>query len=119
MITRDIGGFLDFARQCAPDFGAATAKAAFLVAPDGFRRAEQSASDNRYMAGDDGFDATRATAQHRDLQAALSSVVPTLCFAGDPRAPDGLFPNNVFATDRKSTRLNSSHLSVSRMPSSA
>ena len=98
MISRDIAGFLDFARQCAPDFGPATAKAAFLVAPDGFTRAEESASDNRYMAAVDGFDAARASAQHRGLQAALSSVVQTLCFAGDPRAPDGLFPNNVFAT---------------------
>lgn len=98
MITREIVAFLDFARQCAPDFGAATAKATFLVAPDGFARAEESASDNRYMAAVDGFDAARASAQHRALQAALSSVVPTLCFAGDPCAPDGLFPNNVFAT---------------------
>src|SRR5690606_23901667 len=34
----------------------------------------------------------------RALQAVLSSVLPTVCFAGDPAAPDGLFPNNVFAT---------------------
>jgi hypothetical protein len=98
MITRDGIAFLDFARRCAPDFGPATAKAVFLVAPDGFTRADESASDNRYMADAGGFDQTRALAQHRGLQAALSSVVPTLCFAGDPRAPDGLFPNNVFAT---------------------
>jgi hypothetical protein len=98
MITRDTAAFLDFARRCEPDFGPATAKAAFLVAPDGFTRAEESASDNRYMAAIDGFDATRASAQHRALQATLSSVVPTVCFPGDPRAPDGLFPNNVFAT---------------------
>jgi hypothetical protein len=98
MITRDTRSFLDFARGCAPDFGPATAKAAFLVAPDGFTRADESASDNRYMAGAGGFDAALAGAQHRGLQAALSSVLPTLCFAGNPQAPDGLFPNNVFAT---------------------
>jgi hypothetical protein len=50
------------------------------------------------MADAAGFDAARASAQHRDLQRALSQVLPTLCFAGDPQAPDALFPNNVFAT---------------------
>ena len=98
MITRDTDAFLDFARRCAPDFGPATAKAAFLVAPDGFVRAEQSATDNRYMADAASYDAARASAQHRTLQRALSAEVPTLCFAGDPEAPDALFPNNVFAT---------------------
>lgn len=98
MITRDTHAFLDFARRCAPDFGPATAKAAFLVAPDGFVRAEQSATDNRYMADAASYDAARASAQHRALQRALSADVPTLCFAGDPEAPDALFPNNVFAT---------------------
>lgn len=98
MITRDTHEFLGIARGCANDFGAATAKAAFLVAPDGFGRAEQSASDNRYMAAADGFDAQRAAAEHRGLQHALSAVVPTICFAGDAQMPDALFPNNVFAT---------------------
>src|SRR5690606_1317542 len=98
MITRDAQAFLDFARGCAPDFGPATAKAAFLVSPDGFSRADESASDNRYMADAGGFDAARALDQHRGLQAALSGVLPTLCFPGFPDAPDGLFPNNVFAT---------------------
>ena len=98
MLTRDIPGFLEFARSCTPDFGPATARAAFLVAPDGFGRAEESATDNRYMADAEGFDAARASAQHRELQRALSQVLPTLCFPGNPEAPDGLFPNNVFAT---------------------
>lgn len=99
MITRDIDAFMARARTCAPDFGPATAKAAFLVSPDGFARADESAGDNRYMAGEaGGFDAARAVAQHRALQQALSGVVPTLCFPGREEAPDGLFPNNVFAT---------------------
>jgi len=98
LITRDARAFLGAARGCAPDFGPATAKAAFLVAPDGFGRADESASDNRYMAAADGFEPARALVQHRGLQAALSGVLPTLCFAGLPGAPDGLFPNNVFAT---------------------
>jgi hypothetical protein len=98
MITRDTAAFLDFARSTPTDFGPATARAAFMVAPDGFTLAEQSAADNRYMAEAAAFDATRASAQHRDLQRALAEVIPTICFAGDPRTPDALFPNNVFAT---------------------
>lgn len=98
MITRDIPAFLEAARGCAPDFGPATARAAFLVAPDGFRLAEQSAADNRYMAEAAAFDAARASMQHRALHQAFSQVLPTVCFAGDAATPDALFPNNVFAT---------------------
>lgn len=96
--TRDIEAFLSVARAAAPDFGPPTARAAFLVAPDGFRLADESASDNRYMAAADAFDAEGAAGQHRALHRALSTAVPTVCFAGDPGAPDGLFPNNAFAT---------------------
>ena len=98
MITRDIEAFLAFARELAPDFGPPTARAAFLVAPDGFRLAEQSAQDNVYMADAGAFDAQRASMQHRELQRALSTVLPTICFAGDPATPDAVFPNNVFGT---------------------
>ena len=98
MITRDTATFLASARACAPDFGPATAKVAFLVAPDGFALAEQSAADNRYMAEAAAFDALRAERQHHELQQALSAVLPTICFAGDAQMPDALFPNNVFAT---------------------
>ncbi len=104
MLTRDIDAFLAFARDCAPDFGPATAKAAFLVAPDGFVLAEESARDNRYMAEAGAFDAARASAQHRELQRALSACLPTICFAGDPATPDAVFPNNVFATARGDAR---------------
>jgi hypothetical protein len=98
MLTRDINAFLAFAQACAHDFGPATAKAAFLVAPDGFGLAAESAIDNRYMAEAAAFDAIRASVQHRELQRALSAELPTICFAGDPATPDAVFPNNVFAT---------------------
>jgi hypothetical protein len=98
MITRDIDTFLAFARDTAADFGPPTARAAFLVAPDGFALAEQSAQDNAYMADAATFDAQRASLQHRDLQRAISAVLPTVCFAGDPATPDAVFPNNVFGT---------------------
>jgi hypothetical protein len=98
MITRDIDAFVAFARNAAADFGPATARAAFLVAPDGFALAEQSAQDNAYMADAAAFDAQRASMEHRDLQRAISAVLPTVCFAGDPATPDAVFPNNVFGT---------------------
>ncbi len=98
MLSRDADAFLAVARGCAPDFGPATARAAFLVAPDGFGLAAESATDNRYMADAEAFDAGRASAQHRDLQRALSTELPVVCFAGDPATPDAVFPNNVFAT---------------------
>ncbi|MDR0183711.1 arginine deiminase-related protein [Lysobacter sp. UC] len=82
----------------ACDFGPATAQAAFLVAPEGFCRADQSAQDNLYMAQASSFDAECALAQHRALHRAMSEVLPTVCFAGDPATPDAVFPNNVFAT---------------------
>lgn len=98
MLTRSVTGFLQFAQTSPPDFGPATAKAAFLVAPDGFARAEQSASDNIYMADASAFDAGAAQAQHRELQRALATELPVVCFPGDPATPDALFPNNVFGT---------------------
>jgi hypothetical protein len=98
MITRDHAAFVEFAGTCAPDFGPPVARAAFLVAPEGFALATQSARDNRYMADAGAFDATRALAEHRGLQRALSGVLPTVCFPGDPDTPDAVFPNNVFAT---------------------
>jgi N-dimethylarginine dimethylaminohydrolase len=98
VITWDIEAFAAHVLTLDPDFGPPTARAAFLVAPDGFRLAEQSAMDNRYMATNAGFDAARASAQHRELQRALAAVLPTICFPGDPQAPDALFPNNVFGT---------------------
>ena len=100
MITRDRDAFLDTAMRCAPDFGPATARGAFLVTPEGFSRAEQSAEDNRYMADAAGFDADAALAAHRGLQAALAASLPVVAFPGDAATPDATFPNNAFATAR-------------------
>src|SRR5207342_545114 len=98
LITRDLQAFFDFARECAPADGAATARAAFLVSPEAFSLAEQSARDNRYMDLGAGVDPARALAQHQGLQQALSLSLPTFCFPGRADTPDALFPNNVFAT---------------------
>jgi hypothetical protein len=98
MITRDGTAFLEAVRGMAPDFGPAVARAAFLVAPDGFRLAPESATDNRYMAQAAAFDPVRALQQHHRLQQALATELPTFCFPGDDATPDALFPNNVFAS---------------------
>lgn len=98
MITRDLDAFSAFARRQAPDFGPACARGAFLVSPEGLALAEQSAQDNRYMAMGAPISGETAHGQHRALHASLSAALPTLCFPGHPEAPDGLFPNNVFAT---------------------
>lgn len=98
MISRDPQAFFAYAKAQKPDFGPACAKAAFLIAPEGFSLAEQSAQDNSYMAMSAAVDSERALAQHRALQASLAQALPTICFPGNPKAPDGLFPNNVFAT---------------------
>jgi hypothetical protein len=99
LITRDPQAFFDFVRECAPPVeGSATARAAFLVSPEAFSLAEQSASDNRYMDMGVSVDATRALAQHQGLAAAMSGTLPTLCFPGRADTPDAIFPNNVFAT---------------------
>ena len=95
-VTDDPAAF--FAAPPLPLAAPACPKAVFLVAPEGFTRAEQSAADNRYMAAADAFASDRALAQHRALQRALAAHLPALCFPGDPDTPDAVFPNNVFAT---------------------
>lgn len=96
MITRDTQEFVAFAAACAAD-APASAKAAFMVSPDGFRLAEQSATDNRYMQMTAPVDAASAHAEHRALQAAIRRCLPVICFPGDADTPDAVFPNNVFA----------------------
>ena len=115
VITRDLAPFLEYARTLDPDFGPATARAAFLVSPDGFVRTDESAEDNRYMAEADAYDAARAARQHRGLHRALTAVIPTIAFAGDPAAPDAVFPNNVFATTEGRYLVGRMHHPVRRL----
>jgi hypothetical protein len=75
-----------------------TARAAFLVTPNGFSLAAESATDNAYMDLQEVPDAHGALREHAALARALCDSLPIVSFAGDPRAPDGVFPNNVFAT---------------------
>lgn len=76
-------------------------RAVFLVAPESFALATQSATDNRYMRRDLDFDPQRARMQFHDLQRRLSEAgIPAISFAGRLDAPDAVFPNNVHATAR-------------------
>ncbi|HKE47818.1 MAG TPA: arginine deiminase-related protein [Rhodanobacteraceae bacterium] len=81
-----------------PVRGAATARAAFLVAPAAATLAAESAGDNRYMDLAQSFDPARALAQHAELARRLGGDVPVVTFPGDAESPDGMFPNNVFGT---------------------
>ena len=87
-----------FDRARFPPRGAATARGAFLVAPASAVLAAESASDNRYMDLSQQVDGARAAADHAELARRLGVDLPVLTFPGDRDCPDGLFPNNVFAT---------------------
>lgn len=97
MITRSIAEFRARAATLEPA-APGCARGAFLVTPLGFHLAEQSASDNRYMATDAGVDPRAALVEHAALARRISSLLPTICFPGDPVTPDAVFPNNVFGT---------------------
>lgn len=84
--------------QRFPAEAPATARAAFLVAPHGFALAEESATDNRYMAMTQATDSPRALGEHAALAAQLRECLPTIVFPGDARTPDAVFPNNVFGS---------------------
>ncbi|WP_426690316.1 arginine deiminase-related protein [Rhodanobacter ginsengiterrae] len=99
MITTSPAEFLAAFATLAPlPDAAATARAAYLVAPAEFSLAAESARDNRYMDLNLAVDPLRALAQHSALAQALRADVPVITFPGDPATPDAVFPNNVFAT---------------------
>lgn len=97
MITSSPDAFLE-AFAALPASSAATARAAFLVAPSTLTLAAESARDNRYMNLDDTPDAARALAQHNALAEALRADLPVITFPGCADTPDAVFPNNIFAT---------------------
>lgn len=99
MIITDAQAFLDaLATHSFPADRAATARAAFLVSPVDFSLAAESASDNLYMDLQNTPEPLRALAEHTELARRLAEDVPVVSFPGDPLAPDGVFPNNAFAT---------------------
>jgi hypothetical protein len=97
MLTRDIEAFFDFAKTCEA-LNAACAKAVYLVTPEGFSLATQSARDNGYMNLGVAVQSDLALTQHRNLAQAISGQLPCIVFPGRTETPDAVFPNNVFAT---------------------
>jgi hypothetical protein len=101
MIVTDPARFLaEFSTARYPVRGPATARGAFLVGPASATLAAESAQDNRYMDLARAPDPARALQQHAELALRLGADVPVVMFPGDPQSPDGMFPNNVFATTR-------------------
>ncbi len=97
MLTRDIHTFFTFAKTCEP-LAPACAKAVYLVTPEGFSLATQSAQDNVYMDLKKSVQTDLALVQHRNLAHAISRFTTAIAFPGRAETPDAVFPNNVFAT---------------------
>ena len=76
----------------------ATARAALLVAPRGFRLDDQTASDNRYVRVGTEVSEAAALAEHRALADEIAGTLPVEIFEGTDATPDAVFPNNAFAT---------------------
>jgi hypothetical protein len=93
----------EFLQQLAsmdlPALGPACARAVLLVEPAEFSVNSESAIDNHYMDLDHKADADRALRQARDLARLIAAQgIEVVTFEGRRETPDGVFPNNVFAT---------------------
>lgn len=93
----------DFLEQLAsrdfPSVGPACARGVMLVEPADFTVNTESAIDNHYMDLDHKADAERALGQARNLGNLIASQgIEVVTFPGWRETPDGVFPNNVFAT---------------------
>lgn len=97
MLTRDIAAFFAFAKTCEPELPSC-AKGVYLVTPEAFSLAAESAQDNVYMDMQQSVSSDIALAQHMKLVRSLSAILPTIAFSGRRETPDAIFPNNVFAT---------------------
>lgn len=104
MLTRDIDAFFSFAGTCEPQYPAC-AKGVYLVTPEGFSLAAESAQDNVYMDMQVPVRTDLALAQHQKLANALSQQLPVVSFPGRLETPDAVFPNNVFATAKNKILL--------------
>lgn len=85
--------------RALPAIDPPTMAAALVVDAGAFAISAQSATDNRYVDVDAIVEASRAMAQHRDLQAALLAAgVPVVVLPACAGLDDAVFPNNVYAT---------------------
>jgi len=100
MIVRNAKEFLRaWDERSFPPDALAVPRGVFMVEPAAFRVSAECAADNRYMDLDHPADPERALEQSRALAAAIRAKgVEVTVFPGDPEAPDGVFPNNAYAT---------------------
>jgi len=100
MITRDPYLILEMLREgkIPADFPAFP-RGVFMIEPNDFAISAESARDNRYMQTGKPVDSDRALEQYINLLSLIRGAgVLVKSFPGDPRTPDDVFPNNVFAT---------------------
>lgn len=97
MLTRDMDAFFRFAKTCKPEYPSC-AKGVFLVSPEVFSLAAESAQDNVYMDLQQSVRSDVALTQHMNLVREISKIMPAIAFPGRVETPDAIFPNNVFAT---------------------
>ncbi|MEO8002023.1 MAG: amidinotransferase, partial [Arenimonas sp.] len=81
MLTRDIDAFFSFAKTCEPQ-SRACAKGVYLVTPEGFSLAAESARDNVYMDMKSPVRSDLAVIQHQNLANAISKQIPAISFPG-------------------------------------
>ena len=100
MIVHSAPEFLD--RRTGGSFPAdapALPRAVLMVEPDSFHVNPESAADNQYMDLVHAPDPDRALRQSHALARVIREKgLLVEVFPGDPQAPDGVFPNNAFAT---------------------
>ena len=100
MIVKSAEEFIrQFNSLALPMAAPASPRAVFMVEPSGFYISEATAVDNQYMDLSATVDPGRALDQHRKLAEAIEQTgITVIRFPGHPETPDGVFPNNVFAT---------------------
>jgi len=92
----------ELAKQASSVRTPVCARAVMLVEPAEFTICRESAADNRYMNLHETADPGRALQQWRALVALIADQgIAVVRFSGDPKTPDAVFPNNVFASTSK------------------
>ncbi len=84
---------------CYPADSPAVPRGVFMVEPADFHVSNETSPDNRYLDTEHSADPERAAFQYVQLVKRIRRTgIQVKSFPGDPLTPDGVFPNNVFAT---------------------
>ncbi len=99
MLTDKLDQFLEVALGEPDHPGPNTMRAAKLVVDPDFKVHPETSDDNLYVETGAKVDISRAREQHHALTETLHACgIPVISFPALPDAPDGVFPNNAFAT---------------------